>query len=51
MGEFMTFADLPGTGGTDMSEIEKAEGYLAHKWGLTGQLENAHPYKNTPPTV
>ena len=51
MGEFMTFAALPGTGGTDISEIEKAEGYLAHKWGLTGQLENTHPYKNTPPTV
>ena len=50
MGEFMAFADLPGTGGTDMSEIEKAEGYLAHKWGLTGQLEEVHPYKNTPPT-
>ena len=51
MGEFMAFADLPGTGGTDMSEIEKAEGYLAHKWGLTGQLEEVHPYKNTPPTA
>jgi hypothetical protein len=50
MAEFMSFAALPGTGGTDMSEIEKAEGYLAHKWGLTGSLLSTHPYKNTPPT-
>ena len=50
MGEFMAFADLPGTGVTDMSEIEKAEGYLAHKWGHTGSLPADHPYKNTPPT-
>jgi len=49
MGEFMAFAELPGTGGTDMSEIEKAEGYLAHKWGH-GSLPADHPYKNTPPT-
>ena len=50
MAEFMSFAALPGTGGTDISEIEKAEGYLAHKWGLTGNLLSTHPYKNTPPT-
>lgn len=50
MGEFFTVADLPGTGGTDMSAIEKAEGYLAHKWGLTGNLPNTHPYKNSAPT-
>jgi hypothetical protein len=25
------------------------EGYLAHKWGLTANLPNDHPYKNTPP--
>ena len=24
---------------------EKLEGYLAHKWGLTGSLSNDHPYK------
>jgi hypothetical protein len=33
---------------------EKVEGYLAHKWGLTGDLPGAspgpeHPYKNSPP--
>jgi hypothetical protein len=30
---------------------EKVEGYLAHKWELTGNLPGAHPYKTTPPTV
>ena len=49
LAEFIAVADLPGTGGTDMSEIEKAEGYLAHKWGLTGSLLNTHPYKNSAP--
>jgi len=24
---------------------EKAEGYLAHKWNLTGSLPDSHPYK------
>ena len=48
--EFFMVADLPGTGGTDMSTIEKAEGYLAHKWGRTSALQLSHPYKNTPPT-
>lgn len=30
---------------------EKIEGYLAHKWGLTGSLPSGHPYKSAPPTV
>jgi hypothetical protein len=25
------------------------EGYLAHKWGLQGNLPSGHPYKNSPP--
>jgi len=50
MAEFFTVADLPGTGGTDLSTIEKAEGYLAHKWGLTSSLLVSHPYKNSAPT-
>ena len=50
MAEFMAVADLPGTGGTDMSTIEKAEGYLAHKWGRTSALPSSHPYKNSAPT-
>ncbi len=28
----------------------KAEGYLAWKWGLQGNLPSSHPYKNNPPT-
>jgi hypothetical protein len=49
MAEFIAVADIPGTGGTDMSTIEKAEGYLAHKWGITSSLSSTHPYKNNAP--
>jgi hypothetical protein len=28
---------------------QMVEGYLAHKWGLEGELPGAHPYKNDPP--
>lgn len=49
MAEFITVAGLPGTSGTDMTEIEKAEGYLAHKWGRTSALPSDHPYKNSAP--
>jgi len=31
------------------SDIEKVEGYLAHKWQLTNRLPTSHPYKNSPP--
>jgi hypothetical protein len=31
------------------SDRQKAEGYLAHKWGLTANLPSDHPYKNIPP--
>ena len=30
---------------------QKIEGYLAHKWGLTGSLPAGHPYKTTAPTI
>jgi hypothetical protein len=30
---------------------EHVEGYLAHKWGLTANLPNDHPYKTAAPTV
>ena len=50
LGEFIAYASMPGTSGTDMTHLEKAEGYLAHKWGLTNSLPSSHPYKNTPPT-
>lgn len=32
-------------------ERQKMEGYLAHKWGLTANLPNDHPYKSVAPTV
>jgi hypothetical protein len=50
MAEFFTVADVPGTGGTDITDVEKAEGYLAHKWALTGILPGGHPYKSSAPT-
>ena len=33
----------------ETTEIEKAEGYLAHKWGLTNLLPTDHPYKSNNP--
>jgi hypothetical protein len=30
--------------------IEKMQGYLAHKWGLTASLPAGHPYKTVGPT-
>ena len=49
LAEFISVKDIPGTGGTDISDVEKAEGYLAHKWGLTGNLPVNHPYKSSAP--
>jgi hypothetical protein len=49
MAEFFTVADVPGTGGTDITDFQKAEGYLAHKWGLEGNLPVGHPYKGVAP--
>jgi hypothetical protein len=31
------------------TDREKVEGYLAHKWGLTGSLPAGHPYKTVAP--
>lgn len=31
------------------TDRQKAEGYLAHKWGITGNLDSAHPYKSAAP--
>jgi len=33
------------------TQRQKLEGYLAHKWGLTADLPNDHPYKTAAPTV
>jgi len=47
--EFFVVGALPGTGGTDITDFQKAEGYLAHKWGLTANLPVDHPYKSSAP--
>jgi hypothetical protein len=31
------------------TDRQKMEGFLAHKWGLTGNLSSSHPYKSAPP--
>lgn len=49
MAEFFSVASIPGTGSTDISTVIKAEGYLAHKWGLQSNLPVSHPYKNLAP--
>jgi len=51
MAEYFHVAGVPGTGGTDISDVEKAEGYIAHKWGLEGNLPISHPYKSSAPTA
>lgn len=33
------------------SDRQKIEGYLAHKWGLAGNLPVDHPYKTSAPTL
>jgi len=48
--EFMVSQGQPGIGSGNKMYIEKAEGYLAHKWGMTSNLPVSHPYKNTAPT-
>ena len=48
--EFLSVKGLPGTGGTDMTYIEQAEGYVAHKWGAESVLPVSHPYKSSAPT-
>jgi len=57
------FGIAPSPQNTQMSEIvlthstmtnadrQKLEGYLAHKWGLTGSLPIGHPYKSVAPTI
>lgn len=44
-----TIAEVLIWAGGSTSDREKAEGYLAHKWGLTASLPSGHPYKTTPP--
>lgn len=42
---------LIGTTLLTLTERLKLEGYLAHRWGLTGSLDSGHPYKTVAPTV
>lgn len=49
LAEFFAVADIPGTSGTDLTHLIKAEGYLAHKWGLESSLPSDHLYKNSAP--
>ena len=39
------------TSALSTSDCEKMEGYLAHKWALTGSLPAGHPYKTVAPTI
>ena len=36
-------------GDVSVSDRQKIEGYLAHKWGQEGQLDAGHPYKSAAP--
>ena len=36
-------------GDVGVADRQKIEGYLAHKYGLAGNLPSTHPYKNTVP--
>ena len=40
---------LIGNGALTNTEREQLDGYLAHKWGLAGNLPVSHPYKNAAP--
>ena len=43
------FCELLIFNSNNTSLIEKAEGYLAHKWGMESLLPIGHTYKNNPP--
>ena len=43
------FMELMIFNSNDINLAIKAEGYIAHKWGLTGLLPNGHLYKNSAP--
>ena len=40
---------LVGGSTLDTNQRQKIEGYLAHKYGLTGNLPSDHPYKTAAP--
>jgi hypothetical protein len=43
------FAEV--TAFTDGNDRQKIEGYLAHKWGIDGNLDSLHPYALSAPTI
>ena len=45
VGEIIGLSALSG-----ISDREKIEGYLAHKWGISGSLPIGHPYKSIAPS-
>ena len=46
----MTLGEVVIINGTVSTALrEKIEGYLAHKWGMAGNLPASHPYKNAAP--
>ena len=52
-GELMngTFAEVVAVSSAPSTDTrQRIEGYLAHKWGLTANLPNTHPYKHQVPT-
>jgi hypothetical protein len=48
-GDIGEFIVVPGTLG--QADIDRMHGYLAHKWGLAGQLPADHPYRHVPPEI
>jgi hypothetical protein len=45
IGEFIVINNT-----VSLSDRQKIEGYLAHKWGLEDNLPIGHPYKSAPPS-
>jgi hypothetical protein len=43
------FAEIMIFNSNDQALAIKAEGYLAHKWGMTSLLPSGHLYKNAAP--
>ena len=45
LSELLVFRD-----GIAAADVQKIEGYLAHKWGVTNKLTSGHPYTASAPT-
>ncbi len=46
LGEVLLFTDA-----LSAESLQRVEGYLAHKWGLSASLPAGHPYRSAPPIV